>query len=142
MTAADLKARACQAIDAHAAELERLARDIFDAPELGFKEHRTAALVQQWFDRLGLPHQDGLALTGSKAYLDGGSVGPTVAVLGELDSLLCWEHPDCDPQTGAAHACGHNAQIATMLGVGLAVRDVVGELAGRVALMAVPAEEY
>jgi metal-dependent amidase/aminoacylase/carboxypeptidase family protein len=37
MTAADLKASACRAIDAHAAELERLARDIFDQPELGFK---------------------------------------------------------------------------------------------------------
>jgi amidohydrolase len=142
MTAADLKASACRAIDAHAAELERLARDIFDQPELGFKEQRTAARVHEWFDRLGLKHQDGLALTGSKAVLDTGSAGPTVAVMGELDSLLCWEHPDRDAQTGAVHACGHNTQIASMLGVGLALREVSAELAGRVALMAVPAEEY
>src|SRR5919202_6594028 len=142
MTSADLKARACRAIDAHAPELEQLARDIFDEPELGFKERRTAARVHEWFDRLGLNHQDGLALTGSKAMLDAGSPGPTVAVLGELDSLLCWEHPDRDPHTGAVHACGHNTQIATMLGVGLGLREVVAELAGRVALMAVPAEEY
>src|SRR5919202_1648461 len=142
MTSADLKARACRAIDAHAPELEQLARDIFDEPELGFKERRTAALAQAWFDRLGLPHQDGLAITGSKAMLNGGSSGPTVAILGELDSLLCWEHPDRDPHTGAVHACGHNTQIATMLGVGLGLHEVVAELAGRVALMAVPAEEY
>jgi metal-dependent amidase/aminoacylase/carboxypeptidase family protein len=25
-------------------------------------------------------------------------------------------HPVADPQTGAAHACGHNAQIAGLLG--------------------------
>jgi amidohydrolase len=142
MTAADLKARACRAIDAHASELEQLARAIFDAPELGFKEHRTAQHVHEWFDRLGLRHQDGLALTGSKAILDGGSAGPTVAVLGELDSLLCWEHRDHDPHTGAAHACGHNTQIASMLGVGVGLRELAPELAGRVALMAVPAEEY
>jgi amidohydrolase len=142
MTPADLKARACRAIDAQASELEQLARTIFNAPELGFKEHRTASLVHEWFDRLGLPHRDGLALTGSKAVLQGGSAGPTVAVLGELDSLLCWEHPDRDAQTGAAHACGHNAQIASMLGVGLALREVASELSGRVALLAVPAEEY
>jgi amidohydrolase len=142
MTSADLKARACRAIDAHAAELERLARDIFDEPELGFKEQHTAARVHEWFDRLGLKHQDGLALTGSKAVLETGSAGPTVAVLGELDSLLCWEHPDRDAQTGAVHACGHNTQIASMLGVGLALREVSADLAGRVALMAVPAEEY
>jgi amidohydrolase len=55
---------------------------------------------------------------------------------------LCWEHPDRDARTGAVHACGHNAQIATMLGAGLALRDIAPDLAGRIVLMAVPAEEY
>src|SRR5919202_4947341 len=137
-----MKATVCQAIDAHASELEALARQIFDQPELGFKEQRTAARVHEWFERLGLKHQDGLALTGSKAVLETGSAGPTVAVLGELDSLLCWEHPDRDAQTGAVHACGHNTHIASMFGVGLALREVSADLAGRIALMAVPAEEY
>jgi amidohydrolase len=148
VTAADtqtrqtLKDRVCQIVDAHAAELEELARQIFAQPELGFKEHRTAGRVHEWFDRLGLSHQDGLALTGTRATLECGSSGPTVAVLGELDSLLCWEHPDRDQRTGAVHACGHNAQIAMMLGAGMALREVAPDLAGRVALMAVPAEEY
>jgi amidohydrolase len=132
----------CQTIEAHAAELETLARQIFAQPELGFKEHRTARVVHEWFDRLGLKHQDGIALTGSRADLACGAAGPTAAILGELDSLLCWEHPDRDPGTGAVHACGHNAQIAMMLGAGLALREVAPELAGRVALIAVPAEEY
>lgn len=139
---ADLKARACQTIDAHAAELERFARDVFAAPELGFKEHRTARAVEGWFDRLGVPHQDGIAVTGSKAVLEGGAAGPTVAILGELDSLLCWEHPERDRQTGAVHACGHNCQLAMMLGAGLGLQAVASALAGRVVLMAVPAEEY
>jgi metal-dependent amidase/aminoacylase/carboxypeptidase family protein len=86
VTAAELKARVCQTIDAHAAELEALARQIFAQPELGFKEHRTARVVQEWFDRLGLNHQDGIALTGSRANLTCGAAGPTVAILGELDS--------------------------------------------------------
>lgn len=137
-----MKARACQTIDAHAEELEALARQIFAQPELGFKEHRTASLVHDWFDKLDLSHRDGIAVTGSRADLQGGSPGPTVALLGELDSLLCWEHPDRDPRTGAVHACGHNAQIAMMLGAALALREVAPNLAGRVALMAVPAEEY
>jgi len=137
-----MKQRVSQTINAHADELESLARQIFAQPELGFKEHRTASLVHDWFDKLGLAHRDGIALTGSRADLQGGSPGPTVAILGELDSLLCWEHPDRDPRTGAVHACGHNAQVARMLGAGLALREVAPELAGRVALMAVPAEEY
>ena len=137
-----MKTAVGQTIDAHGSELEALARQIFAQPELGFKEHRTASVVQEWFDRLGLDHRDGIALTGTRADLACGSAGPTVAILGELDSLLCWEHPDRDPRTGAVHACGHNAQIAMMLGAGLALREVAPHLAGRIALMAVPAEEY
>lgn len=137
-----LKARVCQTVDAHASELEQLARQIFAQPELGFKEHHTAKLVHEWFDRLGLSHQDAIAITGTRATFDCAASGPTVAILGELDSLLCWEHPERDVQTGAVHACGHNAQIALMLGAGLALREVAPELAGRIVLMAVPAEEY
>jgi amidohydrolase len=137
-----MKARVCQVVDAHASDLEQLARQIFAQPELGFKEHHTASLVHDWFDKLGLAHRDGIGVTGTRADLRGGASGPTVAVLGELDSLLCWEHPDRDPRTGAVHACGHNAQIAMMLGAGVALKEVAPDLAGTVALMAVPAEEY
>src|SRR5215471_872660 len=137
-----MKTTVCQRVDAAADDLERLARQIFAHPELGFKEHQTAGLVHDWFDKLGLAHSDGIALTGSRADIEGGQPGPTVAVLGELDSLLCWEHPDRDTRTGAVHACGHNAQIAMMLGAGLALQTVANELSGKVALMAVPAEEY
>jgi amidohydrolase len=139
-----LKAAVCAAIDRRGEELARIADDIYRHPELGFKETRTAAIVSEYFDRLGLPHRDGLALTGVKARLAGGRGGPTVAVIGELDSLAVAEHPFADPQTGAAHACGHNAQIAMLLGVaaGLVDAGVAPHLAGNVVLFAVPAEEY
>ncbi|MBV9577095.1 MAG: amidohydrolase, partial [Chloroflexi bacterium] len=137
-----MKTRVRQVVDAHASELEQLARQIFAQPELGFKEHHTASLVHDWFDKMGLVHRDGIGITGTRADLKGGASGPTVAVLGELDSLLCWEHPDRDPRTGAVHACGHNAQIAAMLGAGLALKEVAPDLSGTIALMAVPAEEY
>jgi len=53
-------------------------------------------------------------------------------------------HPLADPETGAAHACGHNAQIAGMLGAAMGLLDAKAfdHLAGRVAFVAVPAEEY
>ena len=137
-----MKASVCQRVDAAADDLERLARQIFASPELGFKEHHTAGLVHEWFDKLGLAHRDGIALTGTRADIACGHPGPTVAILGELDSLLCWEHPDRDTRTGAVHACGHNAQVAMMLGAGLALQAIAPHLSGKIALMAVPAEEY
>jgi metal-dependent amidase/aminoacylase/carboxypeptidase family protein len=83
-------------------------------------------------------------VTGVRADLDSGRPGPALAVLGELDGLIAFGHPHADPETGAAHMCGHNAQIATMLGVGMALVDTgaMEALAGRVVLFAVPAEEY
>ena len=37
-------------------------------------------------------------------------------IMGEMDSLICYSHPDCNPETGAAHACGHSIQVATAMG--------------------------
>lgn len=82
-------------------------------------------------------------MTGAKARLIGGE-GPTVAIIGELDAIIVPDHPDADSATGAVHACGHNCQIAAMLGagVGLLNSGVMEKLPGAVVLFAVPAEEY
>ena len=132
-------------VEAHRDDLIGLARQIYAMPETGFKEVRTSRLVAERLSQLGVPVESGLAVTGLKAVLNGGAgPGPTVALLGELDSVVCRDHPDHDPETGAVHACGHNTQIASMLGAGLALQasGVLPSLAGRVALMAVPAEEF
>jgi len=140
----EAKAKVCVAIDAHAASLIELGEDIFRHPELGYKEHVTAAKIKAQFEAMGLAHRDGIALTGLRAELPGPAVGPRIAVMGELDSVLCPGHPDADPVTGAAHSCGHNAQLMMMLGVGWGLLEsgVATQLGGRVSLMAVPAEEY
>ena len=142
-TREELKARVCEVIDQRAEELISIATHILDNPEPGFREQRTSEFVRQQFDALGLPYRHGLALTGVKAWVEGSAPGPTVAVIGELDSLRVLEHPFADPESGAAHACGHHAQIAMLLGVamGLRLSGVLGELAGRVVFFAVPAEE-
>lgn len=144
MSRQELKARVCTAIESQADRIIGIGEDIFRHPELGFKEVRTAFLVAEEFARLGLPHRTGVALTGVVATLETGRPGPTIAVMGELDSLNVPGAPHADPLTGAAHSCGHNAQIAEMLGVamGLQVTGVAERLSGRVIFMAIPAEEY
>jgi amidohydrolase len=140
-----VKEQVWRAIDARAEEIIAFARDIFAHPELGYKETRTAAKVAEKFAALGLDFEQGLALTGLKARLKGNAPGgPTVAVMGELDSVLCPGHPQADPLTGAAHSCIHNGQLAMMLGVGMGLVDAGAgaHLGGDVMLMAVPAEEY
>ena len=143
-TKEELKHAVCEAIDRRGDRIIGLGESIMDQPELGFKERRTAQKVGEVFAELGLEHQDGLALTGVKARLEGRPSGPTLALMGELDALIVPDHPRADATTGAAHACGHNAQIAGLVGAayGLVEAGVAAELSGAVAFFAVPAEEY
>ena len=140
----ELKRRAMEVIDSRADELVSLSKAILENPEPGFRETKTARLVAGKFAEMGMQSRVGLALTGVRADLVGGSPGPALAVIGELDSLIVDEHPHADSNTGAAHACGHHCQIGMMMGVamGLMQSNVLESLSGRLAFMAVPAEEY
>jgi amidohydrolase len=143
-TKEELKQEILAAIDQRAEQIVRLGEDIRRNPELGFKEVRTARLVEETFREWGLAPKAGLALTGVRAELGGTTDGPTLALLGELDGLVVTGHPLADPGTGAAHACGHNAQVAGLLGaaMGLVAARAMETLTGRILFFAVPAEEY
>ena len=137
-TVEELKSKAQAAIESRRDWLIDIARSVLDTPEPGFQEVKTSALVSEKLGELGI------ALTGIKGYVRGGWPGPTVALIGELDSLRVPGHPHADPETDAAHACGHHAQLGMMLGaaVALTAPEVSESLAGNVVLIAVPAEEF
>ena len=141
----ELKQKACETIESRKDELVAIAKDILANPESGFKEEKTARLVSNKFDELGISNQTGLALTGVKGRIAGGAgTGPRLAIIGELDSLVVKEHPSADPDTGAAHSCGHHCQIGMMLGasMGLLTPEVLAQLSGEIIPFAVPAEEF
>lgn len=144
MNKENLKQQVCAVIDAYADKIRTVADNIADEPELGFKEVKTAAKVADFMRELGLEPQTGLAINGVKARARGAKEGPTAAVLGELDAITCPDSCKADPLTGAAHACGHNLQIASMLGAacGIMKSDALKHLAGDVVFFGVPAEEY
>jgi amidohydrolase len=144
MSRDELKRQVFAAIDRRAGEIVGIGERIRKQPEMGFKEVKTAGLVQETLGRLGLTPRTGLAMTGVRADASGrGGAGPTFAIIGELDGLRVTGHPEADPRTGAAHACGHNAQIAGMLGaaMGLLESGALDHLTGTLAFFAVPAEE-
>ena len=140
----ELKRRVFAAIDRRAEEIIGIGERIASSAEMGFKEVKTARLVRETLEGLGLEPRTGLAMTGVRADARGrAGEGPTFALIGELDGLRVTGHPKADPETGAAHACGHNAQVAGMLGAAMGLSDAKAfeHLAGRVAFFAVPAEE-
>lgn len=141
--------RIIQIIDRRRQDIIDLAEDIFCHPELGFKEERTAEVIANWFERLGLHTKKQLAITGVKGYLrdpDGKCKVDeiNIGIIGEMDAVRSPYHPKADPKTGAAHCCGHHAQIAAMVGAAIALShpEIAGALDGNVTFFAVPAEEY
>jgi amidohydrolase len=144
MSREDLRKRVIEAIDRRASEIIEIGDAIWANPELGFKEFKTAELVESKYEEMSWTFKNKIAITGSKAYLKEAGPRPTVGIIGELDSVRCPEHPESDPITGAVHACGHNAQIACMMGAGFGLSDsgVMEELDGNAVMVTVPAEEY
>ena len=131
------------AIDNNAERIINIAKKVLEKPELGFKEFQTSALVKDEFEKLSLKCTDSLAVTGVKGVL-GDENGFNVCIMGELDSIVCPEHEKAVMPSGAAHACGHHAQIANLIGaaIGLSESGVMENLGGAVTFLATPAEEY
>ena len=116
---------------------------IWENPETGYREWKTSAYMEKQFRELGYEPVMAGNIPGFYADLDTGRPGPKVAILGELDSLIVRNHPDADPETAAVHACGHNAQCATLVGVAAAFKEpgALDGMCGSIRFIAVPAEE-
>lgn len=138
-----LKEKVLKSIDDNRDKIIQFGEDILRNPELGFKEYETAQKVAEKLNELGLSPKTALAITGVKASIQSKTAGPGVAVLGELDGIICSEAKFANPETGAAHVCGHNAQLAAMVGVatGFVEAEAMDFLSGQIIFLATPAEE-
>lgn len=144
MTKEELKKLVIKTIDENKNIIIETGRKIYNNPEFGYKEFETTKTVREFFkNELGIETEDKIAYTGCRARTNEDKQGPKIAVLGELDGISCNEHCDAN-SIGASHTCGHNVQIAGMLGVavGLIKSGVIKELDGKVDFIATPAEEF
>lgn len=121
-----------------------LAEDIYEHPELGYKEFRTAGKVKELLEKEGISYKDQVAYTGILATIDSGKPGPHIGLICELDGVPTLNHPYANKEDHAAHTCGHYAQIGTMMGVFLSLHKakVMEKLCGKVTLVVTPAEEF
>lgn len=124
--------------------LIELRRDLHRHPELGFAEHRTAALVAERLHRAGLEVTTGIAGTGVIGVLRGDRPGRTIAWRADMDALPLREAIDSPFRSTipeAMHACGHDGHtaIAVILAEALAARRA--ELPGGAVFVFQPAEE-
>ena len=116
---------------------------VWKNPETGYREVKTSKYMADAFRALGYELTMAEGITGFYTIIDTGRPGPELLIMGELDSLICADHPESDPETGAVHCCGHAAQCAALIGIAAALKEpgVLDGLSGRIRLCAVPAEE-
>ena len=119
-------------------------RDFHQHPELAFKETRTAAIVAEELNALGLEVQTGVGKTGVIGILEGASDGPTILYRADMDALPIHEENETEYvslSSGVMHACGHDGHTAIALGIAKLLSGRREELSGRVKFVFQPAEE-
>ena len=144
MNKQQLKDSIIKVIDDNRDKIIALGRGIYTQPEYGYKEFKTTKAVVDFLkSELSLSVEENIAVTGCVATYNKDKKGPHISLLGELDGISCKEHKDAN-SIGASHTCGHNIQIAGMLGaaLGLIKSGALDKTGGKVSFMATPAEEF
>ncbi|MGX5914302.1 M20 family metallopeptidase [Aliidiomarina sp. Khilg15.8] len=127
-------------------------RDIHQHPELSNREFRTAALVAEHLEALGMEVQTEIAHTGVVGLLKGGKPGPTIALRADMDALPVTERTDVPfastatgeyrgEEVGVMHACGHDLHTAMLMGAAEHLASMRDDLAGNIMFIFQPAEE-
>lgn len=127
-------------------------RDIHEHPELSNREFRTAKLVADHLNSLGMEVTTGVAHTGVVGLLRGGKPGPVVALRADMDGLPVTEKTGLPyastargtyegREVGVMHACGHDNHVAILMGVAELLTGMKSELPGTVKFIFQPAEE-
>jgi amidohydrolase len=143
-------------IDRRAKELEQKVvawrRDFHQNPELSNREFRTAKIVAEHLQKLGIEVKTGVAHTGVVGVLRGGRPGPVVALRADMAALPVTEEVDLPfkstakaqyngQEVGVMHACGHDNHVAILMGVAEMLSAMKAEIPGTVKFIFQPAEE-
>ncbi len=107
-----------ESIDAQAAAIAALRRDIHTHPELCYEENRTADLVARQLTQWGIPIMRGMGTTGVVGIVKAGNSDRAIGLRADMDALPMQEsntfaHASVHP--GKMHACGHDGHTAMLL---------------------------
>tara|TARA_R110002072_G_scaffold3830_4_gene27268 strand:- start:13347 stop:14525 length:1179 start_codon:yes stop_codon:yes gene_type:complete len=131
------------ALDAYRTELTKIRRDIHQHPELAFEEHRTARIVAETLEALGIEVETGIAGTGVVGSIQKGRGNRAIGLRADLDALPIHEANDfahASKIPGKMHACGHDGHTAMLLGAAKYLKEEA-DFEGTVHLIFQPAEE-
>ncbi|MEO8044553.1 MAG: amidohydrolase [Spartobacteria bacterium] len=127
---------------------KKIALDIWDYSEVGFKETRSSLLLQNALKENGFTMEPGVAGMPTAFVATYGSGQPIIGILAEFDALpgLSQESkpiksPAMNRKSG--HGCGHNLFGTGSVAAGIAIKNLIekGTLKGTIKIYGTPAEE-
>jgi hippurate hydrolase len=124
-------------------ELADFYEDLHRHPELGFKEHRTAAKLAARLTAAGFTVTEGVAGTGVVGVLRAGE-GPVVWLRGDMDALPVREAtglPYASTVDGVMHACGHDLHVTWLATAAEVLAEGRDGWSGTLVVVGQPAEE-
>ena len=135
-------------VDGHADRFGRVSRQIWENPELGFAELKSAALLAGELRASGFRVTEGVAGMPTAFTAEWGQGKPVIAILGEYDALPGLSQvdaPERSPRVAGApgHGCGHNLFGAASALAAVAVKEEMQArgLKGTIRFYGTPAEE-
>ncbi|WP_145408656.1 amidohydrolase [Paenibacillus xylanexedens] len=130
--------------EALAAHLIGIRRQLHRNPELSGEEFETTAAIRGWLEEEGVTIATDYKLrTGLIAEIGAGD-GPIVALRADIDALPLQEETKLEYASqvdGKAHACGHDAHTAILIGAARLLKQREAQLHGKVRLVFQPSEE-
>ena len=126
-------------------EIIKLRRDVHRNPELAYHEEKTAKLVADKLESLGIQVKRKVGGTGVLGTLKGAKSGRVVALRADMDALPLDEMAEVEFKStakGVMHACGHDTHVAMLLGAAQLLSDHKDELSGTIKFLFQPAEEH
>ncbi|MEM8699185.1 MAG: M20 aminoacylase family protein [Pseudomonadota bacterium] len=119
-------------------------RDLHQYPELGFKEHRTSAVVAELLREFGLEVHTDIGGTGVVGVLQRGNSTRAIGLRADMDALPIQEKNRFSHRSatdGVMHACGHDGHTAMLLGAAHQLANS-RRFSGRAVFIFQPAEEH
>lgn len=145
---ASLKANAIRSLDVKYEDYKKIALQIWNFAEVGYKEQKSSALLQQTLQNNGFSIEAGVAGMPTSFVASYGSGKPVIAILAEYDALPGLSQEAVagrQPVKGvdAGHGCGHNLFGTASAAAGIEIKKLIEakKISGTIRVYGCPAEE-
>ena len=143
-----LKTESMKMLEGGYEQYKQIALQIWDHAELGYKEVKSTALLQQTLKNEGFTVEAGVADIPTAFVATYGSGQPVIGILAEYDALpgiaqqAIPEKKTIEGKAGG-HACGHHLFGAASVAAGISIKKLIEEkkLKGTIKVFGCPAEE-